>query len=214
LLTIDQLFDKVLLLYEGRQIYFGRVGDAKSYFENLGYECPESQTVADYLTSMTSPRERTPRQGFENRVPRTADDFARVWKNSPERAKLLTEIEAYNREHGIDGQHLQEFKDSRRIQQSKHQRVTSPYTLSYVGQVKLCLQRGFWRLKGDPTLTFSQLFGNFVMSIILGSIFYNLQPTTASFFSRSAILFFAILLNAFGSALEVCNSVELLRPQC
>jgi ATP-binding cassette, subfamily G (WHITE), member 2, PDR len=152
---------------------------------------------------MTSPQERTIRQGFENKVPRTSDDFARVWKNSPERAKLAAEIEEYNREYKVDGQHLEEFKDSRRAQQSKYQRVTSPYTLSYVGQVKLCLRRGFWRLKGDPTLTLTQLFGNFIMSLILSSIFYDLQPTTSSFFSRSAILFFAILLNAFGSALEV-----------
>ena len=67
----------------------------------------------------------------------------------------------------------------------------------------LCLQRGFQRLKGDPSLTFTQLFGNATMALVIGSIFYNQQPTTNSFFSRGALLFFAILLNAFGSALEV-----------
>jgi ATP-binding cassette, subfamily G (WHITE), member 2, PDR len=153
---------------------------------------------------MTSAQERVVRDGFENRVPRTPDDFATVWKNSPERAALVKEIDEYNNTYTLGGEHLQSFKDSRRIQQSKHQRVTSPYTLSYVGQVKLCLRRGFWRLKGDPTLTFSQLFGNSVMALIISSIFYNLPQTTSSFYSRSALLFFAILLNAFGSALEVC----------
>ncbi|TVY89849.1 ZEB2-regulated ABC transporter [Lachnellula willkommii] len=197
------LFDKVLLLYEGRQIFFGRAGDALGYFSNLGFDCPESQTVADYLTSMTSPQERTIRPGFENRVPRTSEDFARVWKDSPERAKLVAEIDAYNQEFQIDGEHLTEFQESRRAQQSKNQRVTSPYTLSYMGQVRLCLRRGFWRLRGDPTLTLTQLFGNFIMSLIISSIFFNMKPTTDSFFSRSAILFFAILVNAFGSALEI-----------
>ncbi|TVY36200.1 ZEB2-regulated ABC transporter [Lachnellula subtilissima] len=197
------LFDKVILLYEGRQIYFGRAGDALGYFENLGFDCPESQTVADYLTSMTSPQERTIRPGFENRVPRTSEDFARVWKESPERTKLLAEIDAYNNEFQLDGEHLTEFQESRRAQQAKHQRITSPYTLSYMGQVRLCLRRGFWRLRGDPTLTLTQLFGNFIMSLIISSIFYNMKPTTDSFFSRSAVLFFAILVNAFGSALEI-----------
>lgn len=164
---------------------------------------------------MTSPQERTVRQGFENKVPRTSEDFARVWKNSLERRKLIAEIEAYNKEYEVDGQHLQDFKDSRRLQQSKHQRVTSPYTLSYAGQIKLCLRRGFWRLKGDPSLTLTQLFGNFIMALIISSIFYNLQLTTASFFSRSAVLFFAILLNAFGSALEVFGTPLLqLRSPC
>jgi ATP-binding cassette subfamily G (WHITE) protein 2 (PDR) len=153
---------------------------------------------------MTSPQERVVRDGWENRVPRTPDDFAKVWKNSPERAALVKEIDEYNQTYTLGGEYLQKFKDSRRVQQSKHQRVSSPYTLSYVGQVKLCLRRGFWRLKGDPTLTFSQLFGNSVMALIISSIFYNLPQTTTSFYSRSALLFFAILLNAFGSALEVC----------
>ncbi|XMA11583.1 hypothetical protein WAI453_004374 [Rhynchosporium graminicola] len=197
------IFDKVLLLYEGRQIYFGRCTDARAYFENLGFDCPDRQTTADFLTSMTSSLERVARKGWESRVPRSADDFARVWKNSPERAALLNEVDGYNQQYQINGQHLQDFKDSRRTQQSKHQRVTSPYTLSYAGQVALCLRRGFWRLKGDPSLTLTQLFGNFIMALIISSIFYNLPPTTDSFFSRSALVFFAILMNAFGSALEI-----------
>jgi hypothetical protein len=36
-----------------------------------------------------------------------------------------------------------------------------------------------------------------------GSVFYNLPDNTDSFFSRGALLFFAILMNAFASALEV-----------
>lgn len=193
-----------MVLYEGRQIYFGRRGDAKAYFINLGFECPARQTGADFLTSMTSPLERVVRPGFENKAPRTPDDFAGLWKASPEYTSLRSEIDAYNEEYVINGQHLQEFKESRRAQQSRHQRPSSPYTLSYAGQVKLCLQRGFWRLKSDPSLTLTQLFGNFIMALVISSVFYNLSQTTDSFFSRSAVLFFAILLNAFGSALEVC----------
>lgn len=34
-----QAFDKVTVLYEGRQIYFGSTRDAKAYFENLGFDC-------------------------------------------------------------------------------------------------------------------------------------------------------------------------------
>lgn len=153
---------------------------------------------------MTSPLERIVRTGFENRAPRTPDDFARLWKASPDCASLRAEIEAYNQEHVIGGQHLQEFKESRRVQQSKHQRISSPYTLSYMSQVKLCLRRGFWRLRSDPSLTLTQLFGNFIMALVISSVFYNLGETTDSFFSRSSVLFFALLLNGFGSALEVC----------
>lgn len=191
------------MLYEGRQIYFGLTTDAKEYFVNLGFDCPDRQTTADFLTSMTSAKERLVRRGFENRVPRTPDDFARAWQNSPERAALLNEVDSYNQKYPLSGQHLEEFKDSRRTQQSKQQRVTSPFTLSYGGQIALCLRRGFWRLKGDPSLTVTQIVGNSGMALIISSIFYNMPSTSDSFFSRSALLFFAILMSAFSSALEV-----------
>ncbi|KIM94271.1 hypothetical protein OIDMADRAFT_106738 [Oidiodendron maius Zn] len=197
------IFDKVLVLYEGRQIYFGRCTDAKDYFINLGFECPSRQTTADFLTSMTSPLERIAKPGFENKVPRTPDDFARVWKASLEYSILQEEVDAYNNQYVIGGQRIEEFKASRRVQQSKHQHVSSPYTLSYAGQVRLCLRRGVWRLRGDPTLTLTQLFGNFILALVISSVFYNLPQTTNSFFSRSAVVFFSILMNAFGSALEI-----------
>lgn len=197
------VFDKVLVLYEGRQIYFGRTTDAKDYFVGLGFHCPDRQTIPDFLTSMTSDLERVPKHGWEDRVPRTPDEYAARWLESPERKNLLAEIERYIEQHPIGGDSLQAFKDSRRKQQSKRARPSSPYTLSYGGQIMLCLGRGFQRLRSDPTLTFTQLFGNFMMALVVGSVFYNLQPNTNSFFSRSALLFFSILLNAFGSALEI-----------
>lgn len=49
------------------------------------------------------------------------------------------------------------------------------------------------------------------MALIIGSIFYNLPQATASFYSRGALLFFAVLLNAFGSALEVGLHVTLVK---
>ncbi len=76
-------------------------------------------------------------------------------------------------------------------------------------QVRLCISRGFQRLRGDMTLFFTALFGNFIMALIIGSIFYNLDNTSSSFYSRGALLFFAVLMNAFSSVLEVRNLIVL-----
>lgn len=197
------VFDKVLVLYEGRQIYFGPTTSAKQYFINMGFDCPDRQTDADFLTSMTSALERVVRPGWEDRVPRTPDEFAQRWKDSQERAELLQQIEAYEQKYPIGGEHLQKFKESRKAQQAKGQRVKSPYTLSYAQQVNLCLWRGFRRLMADPSITLTQLIANSIMALIISSVFYNLPADTNSFYSRGALLFFAILMNAFGSALEI-----------
>lgn len=72
---------------------------------------------------MTSPAERVVRKGFEGRVPRTPDDFAQAWKNSPERAQLLKEIDQFEKKYEIGGEYLEKFKASRRAEQAKGQYV-------------------------------------------------------------------------------------------
>ncbi|GES59343.1 pleiotropic drug resistance protein PDR [Aspergillus terreus] len=197
------VFDKVTVLYEGRQIYFGRTDEAKQFFTDMGFECPDRQTTADFLTSLTSPSERIVKKGYEDRVPRTPDEFAAAWKNSEAHAKLIREIDEYNQEYPLGGEALSKFIESRKAMQAKSQRVGSPYTVSVYEQVNLCMIRGFQRLKGDASLTISQLIGNFIMALIIGSVFYQMKDDTSSFYSRGALLFFAVLLNAFSSALEI-----------
>ena len=90
-----ELFDNVVVLYEGYQIFFGKASKAKEYFENMGWKCPQRQTTADFLTSLTNPAEREPLPGYEDKVPRTAQEFETFWKNSPEYAELTKEIDEY-----------------------------------------------------------------------------------------------------------------------
>ncbi|SPJ89757.1 probable ABC1 transport protein [Fusarium torulosum] len=197
------LFDKATVIYEGRQIFFGRADAAKQYFINLGFECPARQTTPDFLTSMTAPNERIVQEGFKGKVPRTPDEFATAWKNSAEYKALQVEIEEYKVAHPINGPDAEAFRASKQAQQAKRQRLKSPYTLSYMQQIQLCLWRGWLRLKGDPGVTVGSLIGNFVMALIIGSVFYNLDDNSSSFFQRGALLFFAVLMNAFASALEI-----------
>ncbi|PWY81726.1 hypothetical protein BO94DRAFT_587429 [Aspergillus sclerotioniger CBS 115572] len=198
-----EVFDKVTVLYEGRQIYFGRTNEARQFFVDMGFECPERQTTADFLTSLTSPAERQVRPGFENRVPRTPDEFAAAWKQSSARAALIRKIEEFEQQYPIHGSSYNAFLDARKAMQAKNQRLKSPYTISVWEQISLCTVRGFQRLRGDFSLTASALIGNFIIALIVASVFFNLPDTTASFYSRGALLFYAVLLNAFSSALEI-----------
>lgn len=94
-------FDKVTLLYEGRQIYFGPVESAAQYFHELGFERPLRATTPDFLTSITNPDERLTREGFKDKVPRSPDDFARAWKQSVQARQLLADIELFNEKHPL-----------------------------------------------------------------------------------------------------------------
>ncbi|KAF1993489.1 putative ABC multidrug transporter [Amniculicola lignicola CBS 123094] len=200
---LKQQFDKVTVLYEGRQIFFGKALEAQAYFERLGFVCPESQTTPDFLTSMTSPTERIIKPGCENLVPRSPEEFAQRWETSPERQLLLTQIEEYNLQHPLGGEHHLQFALSRQLEKSENQRKRSPYTLSYWGQTKLCMWREVQRLKNDPSVPIAMLTANFLEALIVSSVFYNLAEDTSSFFSRGVTLFMIILLNGFGSMMEI-----------
>lgn len=199
------LFEKVTVLYEGRQIFFGSTTRAKQFFLDMGYHCPERQTTGDFLTSLTSPSERVAKPGMEGKVPRTPDEFAAYWQASPEFAELMKEIDEFDNDFPIDGPQLEKFQAARAQTQAKHTRPGSPFTISFGMQVRLCMTRGVQRLKGDYSMALSTVVGNFAMALIIASVFYNMNPTTSSFFSRGATLFFAVLFNAMSSALEILS---------
>ncbi|KAF4971476.1 hypothetical protein FSARC_1704 [Fusarium sarcochroum] len=200
------LFDKVALLYEGRQIYFGPASKAKEYFIDLGFECPPRQTTPDFLTSMTSSTERIPRAGCF--PPRTPDEFAAAWRRSSEYKMLEADIDEYKIQHPLDGPDAQTYRSLKKSTQSKGQRLKSPYILNYSQQVQLCLWRGFKRLQADPWVTVGMLLANLVLGFIVSSLFYNMKADTGSFYTRCCVLFVSIMFNAFASALEVMTLYE------
>jgi ATP-binding cassette subfamily G (WHITE) protein 2 (PDR) len=204
-------FDKAVVLYQGREIYFGPCSEARQYFIDMGYRCPERQTTGDFLTSVTNPQERQVREGYENKVPRTPDDFERYWRESTNRKALMQEMKEYEAEFPVGGDTLKQFADSRKGMQSDHVRPESPYTVSIPMQIKYCTQRAYQRLWNDKTSTVTTIVGQIVMALIIGSMFYNSPNTTDSFFQKGGVLFFAILLNALIAITEI-NSLYDQRP--
>ena len=123
------MFDKVAVLYEGRQIYFGPTDKAKKYFTDLGYHCPDRQTTADFLTAMTNPEERIVQRGYEKTVPRTSDEFASAWKFSQEREQLIRDIAAFEDGSPMKGSEYVKLKAAQQSRQASLTYVLAPITL-------------------------------------------------------------------------------------
>lgn len=51
---IFQMFDRLILLAQGRIAYFGDGQHVSHYFEKLGYQCPEDYNIADYCIDLIS----------------------------------------------------------------------------------------------------------------------------------------------------------------
>jgi len=144
-------FDKVALLYEGRQIYFGDTNSAQKYFTDMGFQKNNRATTADFLTSLTSPEERVIEPGWEERVPRSPDEFAKMWFESEERRLLLENIDAFEEEFPI-GSQTEQFKFSKRAEKSSSTYVQNLTSKSYQ-QTLLTISRSS---KSPYTISYSK----------------------------------------------------------
>ncbi|OKL59742.1 hypothetical protein UA08_05240 [Talaromyces atroroseus] len=201
--SMYDLFDKVILLYEGHEIYYGPAAEASAYFEEMGWERPRRQMTGDFLTSITNPGERKPSPGMEDKVPRTAREFAEYWKRSPQRKSLQDQVAKYKQDHPLNGEEAAAFHTDHKEQQARHAREGSPFLLSIPMQVRLCIRRAFQRMRNDLPTTLSTVVVQIVLSLIIGSIFYNSPNSTSAFFQKGAALYLSILLNALLTANEI-----------
>lgn len=205
--NIYTTFDKVLVLYKGRQVYFGPVDEAKAYFEEMGYECPARQTTAEFLTAVTDPIGRFPKPGFENKVPRTPDEFVTYWKKSPNYKKVLQEIASYKASVSAD-ETRQQMKISVKQEKQKFQRAGSVFTVNFYEQFRLNLKRAFQNTWGDKAYTIIQAVAALVQSLIVGSLYYNTPDNVTGSFSRGGVIFFSVLYLSLTGLAEVSNSFK------
>ncbi|KAF9165539.1 hypothetical protein DFQ26_009790 [Actinomortierella ambigua] len=205
--NIYDLFDKTLLLYDGRCIYFGPANKARQYFIDLGFVCPPRQTTADFLTACTDPHERKPRPGFEGRVPHTPKEFENAFKQSE--MYNLGEIRRQEYQASVrETNPKEDFKAAAKQIKQKHVSVKNPYTVNFASQVKTLTIRQVQLVKGDYASLVSRYASNVIKAIIVGTVFIHLPTNGSGTFTRGGVLFFALLFNALVSQAELPSSLQ------
>ncbi|KAH8586012.1 brefeldin A efflux transporter Bfr1 [Bisporella sp. PMI_857] len=202
-LTVE--FDKVTVLYLGRQIFFGTLLDAKEFFEGLGFASQPRQTTADFLTAITDHTGRRVRQGFEHKAPHTPDEFVREWKASPYYAQLQHEMANFRQTFGTGEASLQAYKKAQASQKAKAQRKDSIYLANISQQFRSTVLRGYQRIIGDTVYLGAFAFSSIFMSVINGSVFIKTSSSTSGYFSKGGIIFFCVLFNALQTMSEIAT---------
>ncbi|KAG0055293.1 hypothetical protein BGZ83_009051 [Gryganskiella cystojenkinii] len=205
--NIYDLFDRTMLLYEGRCIFMGPADQAKQYFIDMGFECPARQTTADFLTAITDPHERRPRSGFEGRLPRTPKEFEEAFKASSFYAREEEDRKSYQASVQ-EANPAEEFKDATKQTKQKHVSMKDPYTINFIGQVKTLTIRQIQLTRGDMTSIVSRYGSNVIKAIIVGSVFLLLPLNAGGTFTRGGVLFFSLLFNALISQAELPMAMQ------
>lgn len=192
--SLFRLFDKVVLIEDGRCAYFGRMEHAKAYFERLGFECPPRWTTPDFLTSVSDPHARRIKKGWENRIPRSAEDFQRAYRKSDDYKATLADIDDF--EKGVEAQ-----RGERDAARSKIKKKN--YTISFYKQVIILTHRQFLVMFGDRQSLAGKWGVIVFQALIIGSLFFNLPQTSGGVFTRGGVMFFILLFNALLALAEL-----------
>lgn len=54
------LLDRIMLLGKGKLLYSGAPGESKSYFNDLGFRCPEHENIADFILDIAADTKNIP----------------------------------------------------------------------------------------------------------------------------------------------------------
>ncbi|CAK7227035.1 hypothetical protein SEUCBS140593_006442 [Sporothrix eucalyptigena] len=201
---IYNLFDKVLVLDGGQQVYYGSREEARPFMESLGFICQEGANVADYLTGVTVPTERQIQAGFENTFPRNGAALREVYEKTPIYQKMVTERDYPSTEEAKAN--TKAFEGA--IASEKYPRLPkgSPFTVGFATQVKACIIRQYQIIWGDRTSFVTKQASTIVQALISGSLFYNASDNASGLFVKSGAMFFALLFNSLLSMSEVTDS--------
>ncbi|THH33132.1 hypothetical protein EUX98_g1017 [Antrodiella citrinella] len=199
---IYELFDKVIVLDQGRQVYFGPPSEARQYFEDLGYKPLPRQSTADYLTGCTDPNERqfAPGRSIAD-VPSTPAALESAFLTSRQARSIEDDLQKYKLAMETEKHDQEAFRAAVLADKKRGVSKTSPYTIGFIGQVKALVIRQFQMRLQDRFQLITSFSLSIILAIVIGAAYYNLPLTAAGAFTRGSVIFVAMLscmLDTFG----------------
>eukprot|EP01100_Stratorugosa_tubuloviscum_P001488 TRINITY_DN132_c2_g5_i2.p1 TRINITY_DN132_c2_g5~~TRINITY_DN132_c2_g5_i2.p1 ORF type:complete len:1362 (+),score=679.08 TRINITY_DN132_c2_g5_i2:279-4364(+) len=187
------LFDHVMILSQGKLVYFGTQQDSVPYFENLGFSSESFQNPAEFLQEVTE----TPAKFSKTQPPPlvTSDDFAIAFKRSPQ-------FDAIQQELGVssasipanitldDGFEREEF------------------SVPVVKQFALVLTRGFKTVYRNKLMNRGRILRSLLLSLILGTSFLLLGDGQRDSQNKLSLLFFSVAVFSMSSITAIPGLFE------
>ncbi|KAF1813941.1 hypothetical protein P152DRAFT_298802 [Eremomyces bilateralis CBS 781.70] len=205
--NIYNQFDKVMVIDEGRQVFFGSANQARAYFEGLGFLEKPRQTTPDYLTGCTDPYEREYKDGrSEKDVPSSPAALSKAFNESQFAQDLSRDMETYRASMDEEKHVYEEFQAA--VHESKrHTSKKSVYSIPFHLQVWAIMKRQFVLKWQDRFSLVMSWFTSIVIAIIVGTVWFKLPKTSAGAFTRGGALFIALLFNAFQAFSELASTM-------
>ncbi|KJX96302.1 ABC transporter like protein [Zymoseptoria brevis] len=205
--SIYAQFDKVLLIHEGHQIYFGPAKEARAYFESLGYLPKPRQTSPDYLTGITDDFEREYQEGRDSsNTPSTPQELVAAFENSKYATQLDSELDAWRQRVTEEKQVYNDFQTA--VREGKRRApAKSVYSIPLYMQIWALMKRQFILKWNDKFSLVTSYITSIVIAILLGTVWLQLPQTSSGAFTRGGLLFISLLFNAFQAFGELASTM-------
>jgi len=156
------LFDRVLLMAEGRVAYLGRTEDAQMFFSSLDFPCPLHYNPADHYVQVLAiaPGDE---ELCRNRVRKICDEF-----DVSSGGQEIKQVLKFQRPNSYLSSSLENVSRQTR----------SPYKANWCKQFTALLWRGFLSTLKDPKLLQIKLILAIVVALILGTIYFGQDCST------------------------------------
>ena len=183
------MFDRVLLMAEGRVAFLGDIAEAMQFFQNIEHPCPRNFNPADHYIQVLAV---TPGQEEQCReqVGLICDNFAQSeWGQ-----KVASEV-SYQLEHVAEDTQKELFGAVRK----------SPYKASWLEQFRALLWRSFLSVIKEPMIMQVRFIQTVVIAVILGILYLGQEEDQNGIMNINGALFLLLTNMTFSNMFAVVN---------
>lgn len=194
-----QLFDKVLVLSHGHEIYFGKGGLAPiDHFTQHGHPMQEGYNVADHLLDIASePTDEILSQSRRKAASRgsaTTTVEEKTLQGNAEVHNASSRADVTGTPGDVEKSGSESPKEASSVKKPKlgSTRLTSTYGSTFLTQLQVLCGREWKILRRDKSLFFAHLGFAAILGVFCGGLYFKTGITIAGFQSRVGCLFFLV----------------------
>ncbi|XP_069178587.1 protein white-like isoform X1 [Procambarus clarkii] len=183
------MFDRVLLMAEGRVAFLGSTDEALKFFNNLNLRCPEQFNPSDFFIDQLSV-EPGKVSSSQRRIAMICDVF-----DASELCLAMTQDVLNN--------HTPHIQDSSTRTEPKD---TSPYKASWCAQFQALVWRAWLEVLREPHLVRIRFFQLMALAVLIGVLYLGQKMNEIGVFNINGVLFLIIINMTFQNVTTVVNT--------
>ncbi|TRY79220.1 hypothetical protein TCAL_12520, partial [Tigriopus californicus] len=195
--NVFALFDRILLMAEGRLAYLGDLPKAALFFDRIGHPCPGLYNPADHYVHVLAVA-----PGKEEECRAKVKEICEIFENSLEGQNVFNEVQ-HQKNHVGSIPNFGSNNGSGKI---------SPYRASWYEQFKALLWRSWLSVIKNPSVTKVRFAQTLLISLVLGLIYLNQELSQEGVMNINGALFLLLTNMTFMNLFTVMNVFSLELP--